>query len=56
MQSSRIQDIFLVALLVATSVLAFYIFEPFLIPLALAAIFAVVLYPLYRRIQECRPR
>ena len=50
MQSSRIQDIFLVALLVATSVLAFYIFEPFLIPLALAAIFAVVLYPLYRRI------
>lgn len=50
--NTRIPDIFLVALLLATSVLAFYIFEPFLIPLALAAIFAVVLQPLYRRIHK----
>ena len=52
MQSSRIQDVFLVGLLLAVAVLAFYIFKPFLIPLALAAIFAVVLYPLYRRIHR----
>src|SRR3989344_1767950 len=50
MQSGRIQEIFLVALLLATAVLAFYIFKPFLIPLALAAIFAVALAPLYRLI------
>lgn len=52
MQSSRIPDIFLVGLLLAVSILAFYIFKPFLIPLALAAIFAVVLYPLYRLIHR----
>lgn len=38
------------ALLLATALLAFYIFKPFLIPLALAAIFAVALGPLYHLI------
>ena len=40
------------ALLLATAILAFYIFKPFLIPLALAAIFAVALAPLHRLIMR----
>ncbi|HEX8591433.1 MAG TPA: AI-2E family transporter [Candidatus Paceibacterota bacterium] len=48
MQTERIQTYALVGLLGAVAVLAFFIFKPFLTPLALAAIFAVVLYPLQR--------
>lgn len=39
---------FLVALIIASAVLTFFIFRPFLIILVLAAVFAVVLQPLYR--------
>lgn len=41
---------FLIALLAGTLVLSYFIFEPFLAPLFLAAVFASVLQPLYRRI------
>lgn len=50
MQAQALRPYFLLALLVGAFVLAFYIFKPFLIPLAMAAIFAVVLRPVYRRI------
>jgi predicted PurR-regulated permease PerM len=40
----------LAGLLAAAAVVAFFIFKPFLIPLALAAIFAVVLQPIYRMV------
>ncbi|HEY0010370.1 MAG TPA: AI-2E family transporter [Candidatus Paceibacterota bacterium] len=48
MQTQKIQGYFLFGLLAAVSILTFFIFSPFLTPLALAAIFAVVLYPLQR--------
>src|SRR3989344_2910175 len=41
---------FLLALLAGAVILAFLIFMPFLAPLALAAVFAVVLEPLHKRI------
>lgn len=50
MQAHVLRPYFLLALLFGAFVLAFYIFKPFLIPLAMAAIFAVVLRPVYRRI------
>lgn len=43
------QSYFLIVLIAISSVLAFFIFRPFLIVLILAAVFAVVLQPLYRR-------
>lgn len=39
---------FLLVLLIGAAVLSFYIAQPFLTPLALAAVFAVVLQPVYR--------
>ncbi len=39
---------FLIALILATLVLAFFVFRPFLIVLVLAGIFAMLLQPLYR--------
>lgn len=52
MPENKTERIFLLGLIVATAVLVFYIFRPFLMPLALAAVFAVVLQPLYRRIHR----
>lgn len=52
MNPGRAQDIFLIGLLLGAAVLAFYVFKPFIIPLALAAIFAVVLAPVHRRIRR----
>lgn len=46
---------FLVALLAGTLVLSYFIFEPFLAPMFLAAVFASVLQPLYRRILQKLP-
>lgn len=39
---------FLLALLLGAAIMAFFIAQPFLTPLALAAVFAVVLQPIYR--------
>lgn len=50
MQPARIQTFALAGLLAGAAVLSFFIFKPFLTPLALAAIFAVVLNPLYKAI------
>ena len=50
MNSQQLRPYFLLALLGGTLVLAFFIFKPFLTPLALAAVFAVVLQSVYRRI------
>ncbi|MDP2655726.1 MAG: AI-2E family transporter [bacterium] len=48
MNMKMLQSYFLVALIAVSSVLAFFIFRPFLIALVLAAIFATVLHPFYR--------
>jgi predicted PurR-regulated permease PerM len=45
-----IQGYFLVLLLGGSLLLSFFIFQPFIIPLVLAAICATTLYPLYTRI------
>ena len=50
MNAKILQSYFLVGLIAASSVLVFFIFRPFLIALALAAVFATVLYPLYEGI------
>jgi len=50
MRVEVLRPYFLLALLLGAFVLAFYIFKPFLGPLAMAAIFAVVLQPVYRRL------
>lgn len=47
---------FLLALLIGALVLAYFIFEPFLTPLILAAVFAVVLQPLYLHVKSLLPR
>lgn len=47
---------FLLLLLAGTMVLTFFIFQPFLGALAMAAIFAVILQPVYRRILVVIPR
>jgi len=48
MYTSNIQGYTLFGLLALVAVLTYFIFEPFLTPLALAAIFGVVLYPVHR--------
>lgn len=48
MYTERVQSYTLIGLLAVTAVLTFLIFKPFLTALSLAAIFAVVLYPLQR--------
>lgn len=50
MYTEKIQTYALVGLLGGVAVLSFFIFKPFLTPLALAAIFSVVLYPIFSRI------
>jgi predicted PurR-regulated permease PerM len=49
------QNYFLFALITLSSILAFFIFQPFLIVLVLAGIFAIVLHPLYRGILRSMP-
>lgn len=56
MTSLQLRPYFLLALILGTGWLAFSIFNPFLIPLILAAIFAVILQPLYRLILKDIPR
>ncbi|PIR83901.1 hypothetical protein COU18_00595 [Candidatus Kaiserbacteria bacterium CG10_big_fil_rev_8_21_14_0_10_51_14] len=50
MVNSKLQLHFLLLLLAGALVLSFFIFRPFLAPLALAMVFAVVLQPFYRRV------
>jgi|CXWL01.1.fsa_nt_gi predicted PurR-regulated permease PerM len=50
MNALKIQSYFLFVLLTVSTVLAFFIFEPFLVPLILAAIFSTTLYPIHTRI------
>ena len=52
MQSERLRPYFLMILLGVALILTALIFSPFLKPLALAAVFAVVLQGLYRRISK----
>lgn len=52
MQQDKIQSYTLFGLLAIVTILTYFIFEPFLTPLALAAIFAVVLYPVHRFFME----
>lgn len=49
MSDRSVQRYFLLALLLAVGFVVFYIMQPFLSPLVLAAIFAVVLQPVYKR-------
>ncbi|MBI5644644.1 AI-2E family transporter [Candidatus Kaiserbacteria bacterium] len=46
---AHIRHYFLLALLIAAGVLTFLVFQPFLAPLALGAVFAVVLHPIHQR-------
>jgi predicted PurR-regulated permease PerM len=50
MHDKTVQQYFLIALLAAVGIAVFYIVQPFLAPLALAAVFAVVLQPIYRHL------
>ncbi len=48
MNANTLRPYFLIALIVVSSVLSFFIFRPFIVVLVLAIVFAVVLQPLYR--------
>ena len=48
MHNKKIQLQFLIVLLVGAVILVFFIFKPFLAPLALATVFAVILQPIYK--------
>ncbi|MFA5131890.1 MAG: AI-2E family transporter [Candidatus Paceibacterota bacterium] len=50
MNNRKLQLPFLILLLAGILLLSFFILKPFLAPLALAAMFAVVLQPLYRKL------
>lgn len=50
MNANTLRPYFLIALIAVFSILTFFIFRPFLIVLVFAAVFAVVLQPLYRNI------
>jgi len=50
MESSKLQHHFFIALLLGVGILTFFIFLPYLSPLIIAAVFAVLFRPLYRRI------
>lgn len=52
MSTRIVQEYALVALLIGAGLAVFFILKPFLAPLALAAIFAVVLQPVYRRARK----
>ncbi len=48
--NNKYQTIFLGTILIATIVLCFLIFMPYLVPISLAAVSAVLLYPVYQKI------
>ncbi|RJQ34501.1 AI-2E family transporter [Candidatus Parcubacteria bacterium] len=50
MTKALLRQIFLIALVIGSGVLVFYILAPFLAPIALGIIFAVLLHPLYLKI------
>lgn len=50
MNAKALQSYFLVALIVVSLAVSFFIFRPFLVVLVLAAVFAVVLQPLFRAV------
>lgn len=52
MNEKLLRPYFLGVLIIVSLVLAFFVFEPFLIVLILAAIFAVVLQPVYRMVHR----
>lgn len=52
MVNRKLQLQFLLVLLIGTLLLSFFIFKPFFAPLALAAVFSVVLEPLYRKLSR----
>lgn len=52
MDAKMLQSYFLFTLVAISSVLAFFIFRPFLIALILAVVFATVLYPFYQWISR----
>lgn len=56
MASQFLGSYFLFILLLGALALCYFIFEPFLTPLILAAVFAVVLQPLYRHVLSLMPR
>ncbi len=55
MNIQAIQPYFLLLVLVGVFILSFFIFQPFLTALSLAAVFALVLQPLYQRILRRAP-
>ena len=55
MDNTKGRTYFLLILLAGVSVLAFLVFRPFLVTVALSAIFAVILYPLYEKILKKIP-
>jgi predicted PurR-regulated permease PerM len=50
MEQTKGRTYFLLILLAGVSVLAFLVFKPFLVTVALSAVFAVILYPLYEKV------
>lgn len=50
MNTKILESYFLVVLIAVSSVLAFFIFRPFLVPLVLAAVFATILHPFYQAV------
>lgn len=48
MTADKIRPYFLLAMLLGACTLTFFVFQPFLVPLTLAAVFAVVLHPVFR--------
>lgn len=52
MQTNRLQNNFFFALLIGVIVLTFFIFLPYLSPLIIAAVFAVLFRPIHRKIVE----
>ncbi len=56
MVNHRTGQYFLLLLLAGTLAITYFIFEPFLSALVLAAVFAVILQPVYRRIHREMPR
>ncbi len=56
MNKQTLQPYFLPILLIGGLTLSFFIFRPFLTPLILAVILAVVFYPLHHRIERMMPK
>lgn len=52
MQTNRLQNNFFFAILIGVIVLTFFIFLPYLSPLIIAAVFAVLFRPIHRRIVQ----